>query len=437
MKNGIVEIIKVLSKTLSQENISWRKWSVGIAIVLGLLFLVAMPAIAAEEGDLILGVYGNANEDDTIDMRDLTYVKLIFFGKKPETDLADAKYDDKINPLDFIQIKLIIVGKEKELTYVDCNGEAATVHKPIERIIAVYDNTAEIIRILGAKDRVVGVDDRILEYPRYFSDLSKLPCVGSRWDLDVEAILKLEPDVIILGNSHTPDLEDKLKGTGIDVVRVCVYRDETPTHRMLRLGYTLDEEDNAREYIKWQKECLDTIIDGVSEIPNAEKLKVFVDRPGGSTVARGSGYSEAIEVAGGINIGADLVGGWEGVLPKVDPEWVIKQNPDVIVGLSFTGGYETDDESIMKERYDEVLATPGFECIDAVKNDSVYITHYILIYAPGPGYQIGVTYLAKWLYPDLFVDLDPQAVHQEYIDRFQHIDFDVKEQGVFVYPPLD
>jgi iron complex transport system substrate-binding protein len=343
-------------------------------------------------------------------MRDLTYMKLIFFGKKPETELADAKYDGKINPLDFIQIKLIIVGKEKELTYVDCNGEAATVHKPIERIIAVYDNTGEIIRILGAKDRVVGVDDLILEYPRYFQDLSKLPCVGSRLDLDVEAILKLEPDVIILGNSHTPDLEDKLKGTGIDVVRVCVYRDETPTHRMLRLGYTLDEEDNAREYIKWQKECLDTII---------------------------SGYSEVIEVAGGINIGADLVGGWEGVLPKVDPEWVIEQNPDVIVGLSFTGGYETDDESIMKERYDEVLATPGFGCIDAVKNDSVFITHYILIYAPGPGYQIGVAYLAKWLYPDLFVDLDPQAVHQEYIDRFQHIDFDVKEQGVFVYPPLE
>jgi iron complex transport system substrate-binding protein len=28
-------------------------------------------------------------------------------------------------------------------------------------------------------------------------------------------------------------------------------------------------------------------------------------------------------------------------------------------------------------------------------------------------------------------------VHQEYIDRFQGIDFDVKEHGVFVYPPLE
>jgi hypothetical protein len=101
-----------------------------LAIVLCSLFLVAIPAIAAEQNaqkvsactitttsndDFVLGVYGNANEDDTIDMRDLTYVKLIFFGERPETELADAKYDGKINPLDFVQIKLVIVGKEKEL----------------------------------------------------------------------------------------------------------------------------------------------------------------------------------------------------------------------------------------------------------------------------------------------------------------------------------
>ncbi|MCK4733288.1 MAG: hypothetical protein KAT65_12610, partial [Methanophagales archaeon] len=63
-----------------------------IAIVLCSVFLAATPAIAADqnqemqkvtantittasEDDYVLGIYGNANEDDTIDMRDLTYVK--------------------------------------------------------------------------------------------------------------------------------------------------------------------------------------------------------------------------------------------------------------------------------------------------------------------------------------------------------------------------
>ncbi len=44
--------------------------------------------------------------------------------------------------------------------------------------------------------------------------------------------------------------------------------------------------------------------------------------------------------------------------------------------------------------------------------------------------------MAKWFYPDLFEDLDPQAIHQEYLTRFQGLDYDLDEYGVFVYPEL-
>ena len=151
-----------------------------IAIVLGLLFLTALPAttIAAEQDDYILGIYGNANEDDTIDMRDLTCVKLIFFGKKPETELADAKYDGKINPLDFIQIKLIIVGKEKELTVVDTVGRAVTIDKPLLRLAVLNWNTLEVMRSLKQEKEITGGKHFIAAaymakwlYPELFKDL--------------------------------------------------------------------------------------------------------------------------------------------------------------------------------------------------------------------------------------------------------------------------
>ncbi len=45
--------------------------------------------------------------------------------------------------------------------------------------------------------------------------------------------------------------------------------------------------------------------------------------------------------------------------------------------------------------------------------------------------------MAKWLYPDLFEDLDPEAFHQEYLTEYQRLDYDLSEHGVFVYPPLD
>jgi iron complex transport system substrate-binding protein len=48
---------------------------VGLALC---TMLLVSPALASDVDTL--EIYGNANEDDTIDMRDLTYVKLIFFG---------------------------------------------------------------------------------------------------------------------------------------------------------------------------------------------------------------------------------------------------------------------------------------------------------------------------------------------------------------------
>ena len=81
------------------------------------------------------------------------------------------------------------------------------------------------------------------------------------------------------------------------------------------------------------------------------------------------------------------------------------------------------------------METPGFGDTNAGKNNEVYVTYFINTL--GPGDHIGVLYFAKWLYPDLFQDLDPQAVHQEYIDKFQNVDYDLEEHGVFVYPNYD
>ncbi len=367
-------------------------------------------------------------------MQDVTYTELIILEYRDQTELADGKYDGRINMQDVTQIELVILGKEKELTYIDCDGDAATVNMPVEKIVVAYNNNAEMVRVLEATDGVVGVCDDILKYPVYFPDMSEKPCVGRRFDFDVEAILELEPDIVFTGTRawYTPDLEDKLKGTGIDVVRLSSWEYNRVLAGIMKLGYILDEEENAYEYREWHNECTGTVTERVSEISEDEKLRVFVDRPGGTSVGKGSGYAETVEMAGGINLASSL---GDLTYPEVDLEWVIDQNPDVIVGISFEGNYETDDVSVIRARYDEIIGTTGFEYIDAVKNDRVYVTHYII--QLGPSYPVGVTYLAKWFYPDLFEDLDPQEIHQEYIDRFQGMDFDVSEHGVFAYPPLE
>jgi iron complex transport system substrate-binding protein len=73
--------------------------------------------------------------------------------------------------------------------------------------------------------------------------------------------------------------------------------------------------------------------------------------------------------------------------------------------------------------------------VNAVKNGKVYAIHYDIV--TGPGAFISVLYYAKLFNPDIFEDLDVQMIHQEYVDRFKRIDYNVYEHGVFVYPPLE
>lgn len=77
-----------------------------------------------------------------------------------ETDLSDANQDGKVDEEDLDRIQQIIKGTESEIYYIDAFGNASRVKHPLERIVLVYDNTAEIIRILGAEERVVGVGFR-------------------------------------------------------------------------------------------------------------------------------------------------------------------------------------------------------------------------------------------------------------------------------------
>ncbi|RCV65843.1 iron complex transport system substrate-binding protein [Methanophagales archaeon] len=44
-----------------------------------------------------------------------------------------------------------------------------------------------------------------------------------------------------------------------------------------------------------------------------------------------------------------------------------------------------------------------------------------------------MAYWAKWFHPELFSELDPQDIHQQYLTDFLGIDYDLDEHGVFAY----
>ena len=400
------------------------------------LLLLTLPAAAS---DHTLGVFGNANEDDTINMQDVTYTELIILEYKDATKLADAKYDNRINMQDVTQIELVILGKEKELTVLDSTDRTVTVKMPVERVIPLHMRHAGTVCVLGADDAVVGVDSTVISRGRLFPELSTLPSIGTVRAPDLEQILMLDPDLVITFTNF-PDpttLEDKLPDT-VPVVRMDLSRVDSLPGEVAMLGYVLGSGEVAEDYLAWYEGYVNMVKERVADIADEDKVTVFMEREkttGGDSLVRWAyasetGYTDLCTVAGGINIAEEHIE-YHG---DVEVEWVIEQNPKVITGLSYNGGYEIDDDTAMREYYEEIKNLPGFENIMAAQKDRVHIISGD--FSIGAQLPIGIVTTAKWLYPDRFEDLDPDEIHEEFLTEFMRIEYNLDEWGVFVYPEM-
>ena len=410
---------------------------VEIAIVLCSVFLVALPAIAAEQNqemqkastsvttasgdDYVLDIYGNANEDDTIDMRDLTYVKLIFFGKKTETELADAKYDGKINPLDFIQIKLIIVGKEKELTVIDAADRTVTINMPIERTLVAGPTFQDVRTIcaLGAADKIVGMCDHFYEVDwedffvvlqQAYPELLELPSIGNAYTPSIETIASLEPDLVI---ASTPYLADTIQET---TSIPTIYADYTSAlaldFKYFRfMGYVLNEQDRAEDLISYLSEKIAEVSEVTSDIPDDEKPKVYLAFwTFRGAITRTPAVYAPVEIAGGINVAEEISPGPSGPLGfDVSKEQIIAWNPDIIL-LHCAGGP-------LMFSIEDVHSDLDLQSVSAVQNEAVYST---------PGFSwgwdqtTGVTecfYMGKLFHPEEFADVDVEKVGNEIFEE--------------------
>ncbi len=417
------------------------------AIVLCTLFLVALPGIATAQEDEILDIYGNANEDDAIDMRDFTYTARIILGLEDETTLADADYGGDVNVGDMTQIGLIILGRESELTLVDSADRIVTVNKPVEMIIFTHLSTAEGISILGAQDRVVSRDYVVSE--ELFPWLSELPIIAGAmgpYDVDYEKVFELDPDIFLTAVMPMPGLEDvvaTLEPEGIPVVALNFFELHTMVENTRKLRYILNTEEKGEEFIAFHEGVINDITEKTAGLSEAEKPRVFMETPGWSPEQLCTFTDEMplakylFEITGAINIAADLPapGGW---VPEVDSEWLTEQNPDTVMAqiwpVFYPGsfGYEIDDNSVANAAREQIMAIDVFAGGDAVLNDRVYLYHCDLLTTPR--FAVGVAYWAKWFHPELFSELNPQDIHQEYLTDFLGIDYDLSEHGVFVYP---
>jgi len=381
--------------------------------LLSAMIQAVMPAIAF---DNTLEIFGNANMDDTIDEKDVEYVEGVIKGTNAATTLSDANYDGKIDENDISQIEQIIAGEEQKLTIIDSAERVVTIKEPVQSIVVLNSDAASAAKNLGVTDRVVGVTSVVLGKQYYYPELSDRTNVGYP-EFNYETILSLKPDLVInygSGSSYQPKLlEMAEKLPSLTVVGLDFYKQETLRYEMDMLGYILNEEEKAKEYNLWCKTYEEEIKSLVDELEPEAKPRVFIAKMDGypgalQTFGPSSGNDILCTLAGGINVAGNL----STTYPKVDSEWVISENPDIIITWSGSnqGWANTTEPQTLRNN---VLNTKEWANVSAVKSGRVYVINYELLF--GLDSVVGLTYWTKFLHPE-FELASPEAMYREYYE---------------------
>ena len=250
------------------------------------------------------------------------------------------------------------------LQVIDDRGTTVTFAQTPQRIVSMLPSLTESVCALGQCQRLVGVD----RYSNYPTSLKNLPKLGGGMDPDIEGITALKPDVVLVaGKSRATE---KLESLGIKVVAL-----EPKTHADVKrvlgaLGVLLAVPDAQGAQQVWR--VIDSSLSAAAQsLPaKARAARVYFEVGRGPYAASEASFiGETLSRLGVKNV----VPARLGLFPRLNPEYVVRANPDVIMmGSSGVA---------------EALAYPGWKSIKAVRNQRVCVFSHDeadVLMRPGP-----------------------------------------------------
>lgn len=347
------------------------------------------------------------------------------------------------------------IATAETITVTDIAGRTVEVEKDPSSIvlgegrmiysIAMLDREDPFARVAGWKNDMILFDpDAYEKYAAKFPAARDIPRLGSPYsdEWNLESVISLGTEVVFmnlgsLAQARQSGIIGKLEEAGIATVFID-YRQQ-PTQNTVPsiqlMGRILDKRGNADAFSDFYQAEMKRIYAEVQEIPAEDRPVVFIENaagysPGECCRTYGSAnLGRLVELAGGRNWGSEKLPGTRG---DVSLEALFSDDPDVIIG---TGANWTDanpettavlfgydaGESMVQDRLANLADRDGWPELSAVKNGhfhSVWHQFY-----NSPYHFVAMQAFAKWMYPDRFADLDPDATMQALHDRFLPIDY--------------
>ena len=234
-------------------------------------------------------------------------------------------------------------------TLTDDRGRVVVIDKAPQRIITLLPSLGEIVCELQACDRLVGVD----RYSNWPDRVKSLPQLGGIDDTQLEALIKLKPDLVLLARSAR--VTQRLESMGIKVVALEPQNQED-MRRVIQLiaGALHLPQPQDRAHALWQS-IQNKLEAAALRVPaKAKGMRIYFEAGSGYFAAGEASYiGETLKRLGLVNVVTPAMGAF----PQVNPEFVVKANPQII----FMGERTATD---LKSR-------PGWQRMEAIAQQRI------------------------------------------------------------------
>lgn len=212
-----------------------------------------------------------------------------------------------------------------EVSVRDDRGVAHRFARPPQRIVSLLPSLSESVCALDACARLVGVD----RYSNYPPALAAVPKVGGGLDPQIEAIVALQPDVVLAASASRAAL--RLESLGIQVL-VFDPQSQADVLRVLQvLGALLYGPDDGRALAQWQ--AIQTgLARSAQQVPAGLRgAAVFFEVGQGPYAAGPNSFIGQTLTQLGLN---NVVPAALGAFPRLNPEFIVRADPDVVLTTS-------------------------------------------------------------------------------------------------------
>lgn len=205
----------------------------------------------------------------------------------------------------------------------DDSGASVDIDLPARRIVSLAPHITELVFAAGAGDRLVGV----AQYSDYPPRARSIAEVGGYQSLDVETILRLEPDIVIAWQSgNRPQQIEKLRRLGMTVYLSEPRSLEDIAASLRVIGRIAGTPEHARRAAQRFQSRLSKLRERYHGLARLRGFYQVWDQPL-ITVNGRHIINDAMRLCGIENVFADL----PALAPQVSRESVLFKDPQIIV----------------------------------------------------------------------------------------------------------